>query len=259
MTSLLHRSQGATPAVGLTLPRVTQAPEPHRRSPSVMRKYDVCALLPDLTITRKQHVAPATALFEETAGAFARGTLIQTVSGAVAIEDLMPGDYVATSRGAEAVVWIGSTTFVPGVSDTNSTLTQLTRIATDGFGMGRPMSDILIGPAARLVMRRERLRAVLGQEAVLAPVQDYADGDRIFNVSPAGAVQMYHVMLRRHGIIRVGGIEMDSYHPGKALNALMSPNLRALYLSMFPNVESAADFGALSLPRTTREVIDGLA
>lgn len=224
-----------------------------------MRKYEVCALLPDLSISRKTHIAPASPLFEEAVGAYARGTLIQTVRGPVAIEDLLPGDYVETGNGPSAVTWIGSTTYVPGIADENSTLTSLIRITADGFGMGRPMSHLLLGPAAHLIVRREKLRAILGRDAVLAPVRDYADGDRIFCVEPGGSVQLFHLMLRKHSIITVGGVEMETYHPGRLLGASMGQNMRLLFMSMFPNIEQAADFGETCLTRTTREAIDSLS
>ncbi|MFZ5964764.1 Hint domain-containing protein [Thalassococcus sp. BH17M4-6] len=261
MASLRFSASGATkaPLLPVRYDTPTSGQDPARRSVSVMRKYEVSALLPDLSITQKSHVAPATPLFEETAGAFARGTLIQTVRGAVAIEDLLPGDFIETARGPAPVMWIGSTTYVPGVADDGSGLTRLTRVTADGFGLGRPMTDLLLGPAARMTLRRERLRSILGQDAVLAPVREYEDGDRIFSVEPGGSVQLYHLMLQQHAVIRVGGIEMDTYHPGKALVPTLGHNLRALYLSMFPNIEHPSDFGELSLPRTNREVIDSLS
>ncbi|MDU8909677.1 Hint domain-containing protein [Aestuariicoccus sp. MJ-SS9] len=223
-----------------------------------MRKYEAAALLPDLSISHTTHVAPATPLFEETACAFARGTLVDTVRGPVAIEDLLPGDYVETDQTPEPVMWIGSTSYVPGKTDQITSLTQLTRITSDAFGMGRPGIDILAGPAARMIVRRDRLQRLIGQSAVLVPVADYTDGDRIFDITPGGPVQLYHLMLRRHAAIRVGGIEMETYHPGKALSQPMGQNIRALFLSMFQNIDDIPDFGELAWPRTRREVIDGL-
>ncbi len=229
-----------------------------RRSVSLMRKYEASALLPDLSVSFKQHVAPATAIFEECATAFARGTLVPTVRGPVAIEDLMPGDYVETTDGSEPVTWIGSTTYVPGLSDDTTTLTNLTRITSDAYGIGRPGMDILVGPAARLVVRHAKLEKLIGQESVLAPVADYTDGDRLLQISPAGPVQLYHFMVQRHATVTIGGIELETYHPGKALNQLNGQNLRALFLSMFPNIERLEDFGTVNLSRTSREVIDSL-
>lgn len=223
-----------------------------------MRKYEVASLLPDLTLSFKTHVAPATPLFEECAGAFARGTLIPTMRGPVAIEDLTPGDYIETSGGSQPVLWIGSTNFVPGRDDEGTMLTSLTRITADAFGYGRPGMDLLVGPAARRVVRHDRLARLLGQEAVLAPVMDYVDGDRFLDVTPGGAVQLYHLMVKGHQTVQIGGIEMETYHPGKALSQVTGDNMRTLFLSMFPSVDRAEDFGALQLARTSREVIDSL-
>lgn len=229
-----------------------------RRSVSLMRKYEAAALLPDLTVSFKQHVAPANPLFEECASAFARGTLIQTVRGPVAIEDLLPGDYIETTNGPEVVTWIGSTTYVPGTMDETTSLTQMTRITTDAFGLGRPSMDLLVGPGARMVVRHERLKQLLGQDAVLAPVSEYADGDRFLQITPAGAVQLYHLMVRQHTTISVGGIELETYHPGKTAGQKLGANMRALFLSMFPNLGDLDDFGQVSMTRTTREVVENL-
>ncbi|MBE9636685.1 Hint domain-containing protein [Salipiger mangrovisoli] len=223
-----------------------------------MRKYEVAALLPDLSISMKQQVAPALPLFEDACSAFARGTLIQTTRGPVAIEDLLPGDYIETSRGTQSITWIGSTTYVPGVLCEESGLGSLTRVTSDAYGLGRPAADLLLGPSARLVVTRSRFRALLGQDSVLVPVADEADWDRIVPVTPAGGVQLYHLMVRHHATIKVGGLEMETYHPGKALHAVSSPNLRALFLSMFDNLSELQDFGELSMTRSSREAVDSL-
>ncbi|WP_226624725.1 Hint domain-containing protein [Alloyangia pacifica] len=223
-----------------------------------MRKYEVAALLPDLSISMKQQVAPALPLFEEACSAFARGTLIRTVQGPVAVEDLLPGDLIETSRGAQTVTWIGSTSYVPGVECAQSALGTLTRVTAEAFGLGRPGVDLLLGPAARMVVTRAQFRALLGQDSVLVPVADEADYDRIVPVTPAGGVQLYHLMVPRHATLRVGGLEMETYHPGKLLHQFNSPNLRALFLSMFENLSELQDFGSLSMTRSSREAVESL-
>ncbi|KUF09417.1 Hint domain-containing protein [Pseudoponticoccus marisrubri] len=223
-----------------------------------MRKYEVAALLPDLTVSFKQHVAPATPLFEECATAFARGTLIQTVRGAVAVEDLLPGDYIQTASGTEPITWIGSTTYLPGQDPQTTSLSKLTRVTADACGPGRPPMDILLGPAARRVVRHDRLKTLIGQDRVLAPVADYADGDRFVEVTPAGTVQLYHLMVPRHTVLSIGGVEFETYHPGKTASQMLGQNMRALFLSLFPNLGGLDDFGQVSLTRTTREAIDSL-
>ncbi|MCR9271536.1 MULTISPECIES: Hint domain-containing protein [Mameliella] len=223
-----------------------------------MRKYEVAALLPDLTVSFTQHVAPASPFFEECASAFARGTLIETVRGPVAIEDLVPGDYILTASGSVSVTWIGSTTYVPGHEDEATTLTHMTRITTDAFGMGHPPMDLLLGPAARMVVRHPRLEDLLGQNSVLAPVKDYADGDRFLEVTPMGTVQLFHLMVQRHTTIRIGGVDLETYHPGNTAGQSLGQNMRALYLTMFPNISALDDFGQVSMTRTTRDVVENL-
>ncbi|ETX30092.1 Hint domain-containing protein [Roseivivax isoporae] len=224
-----------------------------------MRRYEAAALMPDLGVAWSTHTAPAIPAFEEATSAFARGTLVQTVGGPVAIEDLLPGDYVETARGPEPVIWIGSTTFVPNAPAGETMLTGLTRVLSEGFGAARPAADIVLGPAARMVVENGRLRTLIGQSRVLVPVSHYADGDRLLPITPAGSVQLYHLMLRRHGTIRVSGIEVETYHPGTAIKRQLGDALADRFLAMFPNVERFDDFGDLSLPRTTREVLDGLS
>lgn len=238
--------------------RDVQTGERPRQSVSIMRKYEAAALLPDLTISFNQHVAPATAVFEEAASGFARGTLIPTVNGAVAIEDLLPGDYVETASGPEPVMWVGSTTFVPGHEDSETTLTGLTRVSCDAFGPGRPSMDLLLGPAARMTVKHERLKTLIGHDTVLAPVSDYVDGDRFLTVTPGGTVQLYHFMTRAHTTFDLGGLTVETYHPGKSVGQTLGQNMRALFLSMFPNIDQLEDFGQTRITRTTREVIDSL-
>lgn len=264
MTRLHRGLTGIAPAAGSAFPPPVQPDRDDaldgrpRRATSLMRKYEVAALLPDLTVSFTQHVAPASPFFEESASAFARGTLIETVRGPTAIEDLVPGDYIETADGAEPVTWIGSTTYVPGHDNEATTLTHMTRITTDAFGMGQPPMDVLLGPAARMVVRHPRLAALLGKDCVLSRVKDYVDGDRFLQISPIGTVQLYHLMVQRHTTIRIGGIELETYHPGNTAGQSLGHNMRALYLSMFPNLSDLDDFGQVNMTRTTREVVDSL-
>ena len=229
-----------------------------RRAASLLRKYEAAALLPDLSVTFLQQMAPAIPLFEQACSALARGSLLRSPRGPVAIEDLLPGDIIDTSHGPQPVTWIGATSYVPGLTDQTCGLQALLRLTGDALGLGRPAGDLLLGPAARMVVTRPYLRRLIGRDRVLVPVADYADGDRIIEVRPGGAVQLYHLMTPRHGTFSVSGIELETYHPGRAVADLAGHNLRALFLSLFPQLSAVEEFGALSLTRSTREVIDGL-
>ncbi|SEK38743.1 Hint domain-containing protein [Roseivivax marinus] len=247
-------------ALSLTVPRdrFARSDGRPRRAPSLMRRYEAAALLPDLTIRHTSVTAPALPVFEEATAAFARGTLVQTVGGPVAVEDLLPGDYLETTRGPEPVVWIGSTSFIPNVQSTDSGLLALTRIVAEAMGPAKPGNDLVLGPGARMVEDCARLKTLIGQSRVLVPVTDQRDGDRILEIRPAGSVDLYHLALRHHGTIRVGGLELESYHPGTTIKRRLDEETMPLFRKLFPHLEGFDGFGELNLPRTTREVLDSL-
>ena len=232
--------------------------QPAPRRTGAMRRYEVMALTARGEITDAAEIAPATPVFEAAATAFARGTPIPTPRGPIPVEDLLPGDRVETLSGVQPVLWIGSTAYVPNQGGGDSTLTRLVRVTADAFGLGRPGFDLLLGPAARMRVSHPRLRSLIGQDSVLAPVLDYTDGDRLLPVTPAGAVQLYHLMLPHHALLKIGGLEVESYHPGSDTLTRMDRDTRAAFLKLFPQIEGPQDFGDLTLTRTSRQVIDRL-
>ncbi|SDN62728.1 Hint domain-containing protein [Lutimaribacter pacificus] len=193
------------------------------------------------------HAIPSKALFEECFSAFAHGTPIQTPDGPVAIEDILPGDEVLTQEhGPLPVLWRGSLTCHATPQDR---CRRLTRIMTDGFGIGRPVRDLLIGPAARVIHRPRNLPTGGPRSQVLVPVSALQDGATIIPVTPPSAVQLYHLALPVHSTLRVGGLAMESYHPGISLRSTLSPRQLALFLSIFPHIDQPGDFGPLTYPR----------
>lgn len=199
------------------------------------------------------HRVPRTATYEHIAAAFARGTVVQTLDGPIAVEDLLPGDYVETCQGPQAILWIGSTTMASfGPAAEGSSLTHLTRVLSDSLGPARPAADVMLGPAARIRNTPTDLMEHLSDGAVLSPVADFTDGMGVFDVTPPSPVQLYHIAFRRHATFSAGGLEVESYHPGHDLRDRMGPTARTLFLSLFPHLSSLGGFGPLALPRVSR-------
>lgn len=218
-----------------------------RPGPPPTRNYEVAALRADGSLFIGQDNAPALPLFESAFAAFARGTLIQTPHGEVAIEDLQPGDMVNTSTGEPAqLVWIGSSNFIP--ADAGRRL-PLIRIMADSFGVGRPGTFITVGPAARVLHTPHHLRAEAGETRLLTPVREFVDGVNVIEVVPPTPVRLFHLCLSRHAVIKAGGLEMETFHPGARAPRAVSQNLRDRFLSMFPLIGHASDFGPLANPR----------
>lgn len=248
---------------GLAEPRI----DPHsavddgeKRRPPVMRKFEVSSLAPDGGTRSTHHIAPATPLFEQMASAFARGTLIATPQGPIAVEDLLPGDMLVTQEfGPLELVWVGSTSLVPNAMDQSPQMARLTRVMADSFGLGKPMSDVMFGPAARILNGRPGLRELTGSAKVLTEVRDFADGMSVIDLAPPSPVRLYHLRLRHHATISAGGLWVETYHPGLNATRTMGQNMKSLFLSFFPDIETMSDFGALTYPRVSMEKLDSLA
>lgn len=221
--------------------------------PPLTQRFQISVMDPSGNIVDAVRMGPAIALFQQAFSALARGALITTVDGPVAVEDILPGTLVQTENGIEQLLWKGCQTIHPA---TQAGL-RLFRIPADALGLGRPAPDLMLGPSARLVSRRSDLRDRLGTDAALVPINALADGMNIVEITPISAVQTYHLGFARHCVFPINGIEVESVHPG-TIDPLLGDDLGRLYLSLFPHFSDLRDFGPLTLPRVSEaDLIDG--
>ncbi|MGC1496645.1 MAG: Hint domain-containing protein [Sulfitobacter sp.] len=220
-------------------------------APIPTRSFEIAALRTDGSLYIGQDKAPALPLFESAFSAFARGTLIQTVDGEIAIEDLQPGDMINTTSGEPAkLIWIGSSNFVP--ADAGRRM-PLIRIMADSFGPARPSSFLTVGPGARILHTPHHLRSEAGSARMLTPVREFVDGVNVIEVVPPTPVRLFHICLSRHAAIHAGGLEMETFHPGAQATRMVSHTMRDRFLSMFPQISHVSDFGPLAHPRVPEQ------
>ncbi len=252
-------ARAATMAAPTTVPQVHGSPRSAGR-PQV-RRYTTTTLLPNGDICETRHLAPALPLFEDAFCAFARGTLIETETGPVAIEDMLPGDRVITGDGTpEEVIWKGNVTIVPGLrQQVQKRDMRLTRITADSFGMARPMASVVCGPSARLLHTPDQIQSMAGGNQVLSSVRSFVDGVSIIETAPPTPVELYHICLPRHATVKAGGLEFESYHPGTQSIRMISHAMRTLFLNLFPHVNSMGGFGPIAFPRSDDRQANGLS
>ncbi|WP_164512255.1 Hint domain-containing protein [Oceaniglobus ichthyenteri] len=203
-------------------------------------------------------LAPAIPLFESAFCALGRGTLIPTIDGPCAVEDLCPGMLVETSTGLAPLVWIGAMTIAPGSAAQDESPLRMFRIAADAFGLGRPMPDLLLGPGARLLNRNPSVRTSHGTDAILEPVAPMADGMSVIEITPVSTIQTYHLGFLSHRTFIANGVEVESMHPGDINPNRIDPPMMAHYLSLFPHMRQISDFGRLAFPRVGPQAQDGV-
>ena len=247
----------ATPLLPMSRAVAPIAPAMRAKRPAMLtRRYETCWLSSDGLIETATRLAPAIPAFEEAFSAVARGTLIETTKGLVAVEDLDPGMLALTAEGRiEPITWIGSMTLFPPHAIAGLAPSTLTRITADAFGAGRPMPDLVLGQQARLLLRGGRCLAA-GHATAYAPARNMIDGESIVEVTPVAPVAMYHIVLARHGSLRCAGIEVESFHPGKDYAERLDPQLAALFIAMFPHLSGFGDFGPLAHPRLSSDETD---
>ena len=195
-------------------------------------------------IERRTTSVPDTPLFRKAFNAFARGALVQTPQGPVAVEDLLPGMLVETVQGPPLqICWTGSIAS-DATNDARPT-DFLYRITEGSYGLGQGRPDLLLGPGARL-MRPAHIGVDTGR---LATVTELADGQQVVQVAPRTPVQLYHIALPSHGLIKVNDVAVESFHPGHASSIAISDTLFAEYVSLFPHVRTLGEFGPLNYLR----------
>ncbi len=221
---------------------VRSTPAGKQRRPVPTRRYDIAFLNEDSTPEYRQVIAPSLPSFEAAFSAYGRGLLVSTIDGPCAIEDLDPGMMIETLEyGALPVLWIGSMQIIPNLPAERPELTSLVRIMADRFGIGRPVVDMILGPGARLLRGEDKA-------ATYVPAHDIVDGDGVFQLTPPAPTRAYHICLPRHATILAGGLQLESYHPGRYKAEMLGPELLRIFLSLFPHLRSMSEFGPMAHP-----------
>ena len=224
-----------------------------------VRRYDVMYLDGLGNIEETNFRAPAIESFEASCGAFAHGTLIGSDMGNVPVEDLIPGQTINTrDNGPQTIRWIGSMTLVPSTNDPRVAAAKLTRITEGSIGLGRPERHLVLGPHARILRRNAACLSLFGTEAAFAPANAFTDGVSIIEVNPVSSVRVFHIMLDGQQIITAGGIETESYPPGRRDTSGVPTALTSAFLELFPHIDDFAGFGPMRVPRLSADDIRSL-
>ena len=256
-----HRSQSVPTSKPWTVRTPTRPLRPavQSRALPLTRRFEIEWLDADGFIQDATRIAPALPAFEEAFAAFAHGTLIQTLEGPVAVEDLAPGAELATADGETApLMWKGAITVVPGAPTLRDTPEKLYRVTADAFGLGRPARDVLLGPDARLLTRDPSVRAAVSADAAYVPVSSLADGVSVIEVNPVNPMRVYHLHTGRHHTILAGGLEIETFAPRASMPESLSHEMMAVFLTLFPHLATLRDFGRARWPRMSREMMEGV-
>lgn len=195
-------------------------------------------------------IVPAIGAFDEAFAAFARGALMATDRGTVAVEDLWPGDMVKTAdSGFQPLLWRGSTIVTSAARAQEPGMGTLTRISADALGIGRPLPDLVLGPRAALSHCASGVRKLTGAAAAFVPARDFIDGINIVELTPPTAAKVFHLGFAGQHRLIASGVEVASMHPGPIHRFGLRGDMLMLFLSCFPHIETVEDFGPPLQPK----------
>jgi len=178
-------------------------------------------------------------LTAETTGVvcFARGTMIETRSGQVAIEDLQSGDLVKTmDRGFQELRWIGSRKLDAIDLQHHPRLLPI-RIKAGALGEGLPVKDLIVSPQHRMLVRSTIAERMFGAHEVLIPANKLLILDGIDIDKAATSVEYFHMLFDQHEIVFADGSASESLFTGpEALLSLTEEAKREIF-TLFPELD----------------------
>ncbi|WP_106745088.1 Hint domain-containing protein [Yoonia maritima] len=166
---------------------------------------------------------------------FGHGTLIETDTGKVAVQDLREGDLVMTmDNGLQPIRWVGSRTvdavgkFAPIV------------ISQGVVGNTR---ELVLSPQHRVLMQGWQAELMFGELEVLVPAKQLVNGGSIVR-REGGEVTYYHILFDRHEVVYADDAPCESFHPGHVGINGMHEEQSAEIFALFPELEhNLAAFG----------------
>ncbi|WP_341236073.1 Hint domain-containing protein [uncultured Sulfitobacter sp.] len=138
---------------------------------------------------------------------FASGTMIATLEGERAVEDLEPGDMIMTQdNGPQPLMWRGARRlrFAVGAHHPQ----QPIEFKPDTLGRGRPTRRLVVSPQHRMLMHS-------GRDEVLAPALGFVAAAGVRKMRGARSVTYHTLLLPNHEIITANGALVESFYPGR--------------------------------------------
>lgn len=166
---------------------------------------------------------------------FTPGTLIDTIDGAVAVEDLRIGQQVLTrDNGFQTVRWIGRKVVGTAQLRANPRL-QPVRIAKGALGSGLPLRDMIVSPQHRMLVSGRRAELFFGETEVLVAALHLVGQPGIERLSCDHVIYL-HVMFDAHEIILGDGAWTESFQPGQQTLSGLDAAQRAELFAIFPEL-----------------------
>ncbi|MDF3606994.1 Hint domain-containing protein [Paracoccus sp. DMF-8] len=167
---------------------------------------------------------------------FARGTLIQTEHGPVAVEDLVAGMRIMTrDRGLQTLRWIGARRLGPLALMANPVLRPI-RLRAGALAANIPAQDLIVSPQHRILIRSRVAHRMFDTDEVLVAAKQLLQLDGVDIVQDQDSVEYFHLLFDQHEIVISNGAETESLYTGATALDMLSQAARNEILAIFPEL-----------------------
>lgn len=185
---------------------------------------------------------------------FARGTLIETLEGPVAIEDLQPGMLCRTlDADFQPLRWRGSARVGGGHHGIPENMKPI-RIAAGALGNGLPSTDLLVSPQHRMLVSSRIAERMFGAREVLIAAKHLTGLQGVEVAEDLHEVEYWHLLFDDHQIVIANGAASESLYTGPMALSAVSEASRQEILTLFPQL---AEMTYDALPSQARLAIPG--
>ncbi|SIS57616.1 Hint domain-containing protein [Paracoccus saliphilus] len=170
---------------------------------------------------------------EELVVCFAGGTMLETASGPVPVEELQVDDMVHTrDNGLQPIRWIGSRKLSMAGLQASPNLRPI-RIQAGAIGKDIPESDLTVSPQHRVLVRSKIAQRMFSTDEVLVAAKHLLELNGIQIAEDVTEVEYFHILFDRHEVVFSNGAETESLHTGpqalKSLNAAAREEIFTLF------------------------------
>ncbi|MCZ0962588.1 Hint domain-containing protein [Paracoccus benzoatiresistens] len=183
---------------------------------------------------------------------FARGTLIETPEGPVAVEDLAVGTLVRTrDNGDRPIRWIGRVTLSAKRLAMQPRMRPI-RIAAGALGANLPSQPLVVSPQHRILVRSGIAQRMFGSPEVLVAARQLLLLEGIDIAEDLETVEYFHILFDQHEIVISNGAETESLYTGPQALRGVGRAAREEIFALFPELEKATE-----LPPAARDLASG--
>ncbi len=176
------------------------------------------------------------------------GTQVETASGAMPVEQIVPGVMVLTrDAGYQPVRWIGRHHLRTAELQAKPHLRPI-RIRKGALGCGLPVRDLLVSPQHRVLVRDPLAELLFGDTEVLVAAKDLVNGQTVAVVE-GGQVDYVHILFDRHQVVWSEGLATESFLPGPQVMAGFDAAVQEEICALFPELDPATGQGFIPAAR----------